>query len=503
MEYFRHQFDKMSIWCQNIAAYFGHQIVMESFIGRAQERQEFAQLLRRKRAALVTCQGRRRIGKSRFIEECAMEATHFLSFSGLAPRAELGKEDQLEAFATSLAAQTKAPKLKLDNWPTAFQLLASQLPRDGSVVVLFDEISWMGLGDADFAGHLKVAWDQYFSKHPGLILVLCGSVSSWIEKNILNNTGFVGRCSWQFRLEPLPLADCSLFWKSKRISVEEKLSLLAITGGVPGYLREVDGARTAVQNIEAMCFHPGGMLFHEFDRIFHDIFSRRAESYREIVRTLIPGPRTLQQISATLGRVRGGTLGDALTDLEQAGFLRRDSAFDLLTGTVQPRETRFRIADNYLRFYLKYVEPVRVRIQKGLYQLSSLEALESWDVMVGLQFENLVLNSLGALLAATGLGRTAILNAGPYLQTKTLRREGCQVDLLIRTRRSLYLFEMKFRKRIEANVVTEVQEKVNRLAVPRGTSIRTGLIYAGELAPAVQEPDAFDFLIPASQLMQG
>lgn len=187
--------------------------------------------------------------------------------------------------------------------------------------------------------------------------------------------------------------------------------------------------------------------------------------------------------------------------MEQAGFLRRDSAFDLVTGAVQPRETRFRIADNYLRFYLKYVEPVRVRVQKGLYQMSSLEALESWDVMVGLQFENLVLNSLGAVLAATGLGRTTVLNAGPYLQTKTQRRPGCQVDLLIRTRRSLYLFEMKFRKRIEASVVTEVQEKVAKLAVPRGTSIRTGLIYAGELAPGVEEPDAFDFLIPASRLM--
>ena len=78
---------------------------MEAFIGRAEERKEFAQLLRRKRAALVTCQGRRRIGKSRLIEECAMDADHFLSFSGLAPRENLGKEEQLEAFSTALAAQ--------------------------------------------------------------------------------------------------------------------------------------------------------------------------------------------------------------------------------------------------------------------------------------------------------------------------------------------------------------------------------------------------------------
>jgi uncharacterized protein len=475
---------------------------MESYIGRAQERLEFAQLLKRKRAALVTCQGRRRIGKSRFIEECAQEADHFLSFSGLAPRENLGREEQLLAFAETLAAQTKAPKLMLDSWPTAFQLLATQLPKDKSVVVLLDEISWMGIGDPDFAGHLKVAWDTYFSKHAGLILVLCGSVSSWIEKNILNNTGFVGRCTWKFRLEPLPLADAVLFWKSKRISLEEKLAVLSVTGGVPGYLREVDATRLAAQNIETLCFHPGGMLFHEFDRIFHDIFTRKAATYREIVRTLVSGPRTLQQISTALARERGGSLSEALADLESAGFLRRDQAFDAATGVIRPRETRFAIADNYLRFYLKYVEPVQHRVKKGLYQLSSLEALEAWETMVGLQFENLIFNSLPAVLAQAGLAKTPILNAGPYVQNQTQRRAGCQIDLLVRTKRCVYVFEIKFRRRIETNVILEMQEKIARLAVPKGTSIRTGLIYAGALAEGIETAEAFDFLIPVASLLK-
>jgi hypothetical protein len=58
---------------------------------------------------------------------------------------------------------------------------------------LLDEISWLGGLDQDFPGHLKMAWDSVFKQHPKLILVLCGSVSAWITKNILNNTGFLGR----------------------------------------------------------------------------------------------------------------------------------------------------------------------------------------------------------------------------------------------------------------------------------------------------------------------
>ena len=207
---------------------------MTSYIGRPDEREEFSRLLQRKTAALVTCQGRRRIGKSRFINECAEEAEHFLGFMGLAPRPELAMEHQLDEFAMQLARQTKAPQVKLENWSVAFQLLASQLPATGSVVVLLDEISWMAIGAPDFAGQLKTAWDLHFSRRPRLMLVLCGSVSSWIEENILNNTGFVGRCSWQFRLGPLPLPECAEFWgkRGNRISTEDKVRLLAVTGGV-------------------------------------------------------------------------------------------------------------------------------------------------------------------------------------------------------------------------------------------------------------------------------
>jgi hypothetical protein len=475
---------------------------MKLFVGREAELEQFQQLLRKKTASLVVCQGRRRIGKSTFFREAAKAVDHFLLFEGLPPRDKLGRTEQLNAFAERLAEQTAVPQVGLASWPQAFQLLATALPATGRSVVLFDEISWMAMGDPDFPGHLKAAWDNLFSRKSGLIVVICGSVSSWIQTNILANTGFVGRCSWTVRLPPLALPACNQFWGKKKISAAEKLKVLAVTGGVPRYLEEIDPGQTAEQNIERLCFRPGGILFEEFGQIFHDIFTRRAEFYREIVTTLVAGSRSVSEIGERLGSQPGGSLSAAMQELELAGFVRREVAFDPGSGKNQPRTLRYRLADNYLRFFLKYVQPVAEQITKGLYQHAGLEALQAWDTVMGLQFENLIVENLPAVLAKTGLSRVAILNAGPFFQAKTLRKEACQVDLMLRSKQGLYVFELKFRGRIDKAVVGEVQEKVARLRIDRSLSVRTGLIYQGELDPAIEESDYFDYLLPFEELLQ-
>ncbi|MFT5467635.1 MAG: AAA+ ATPase superfamily predicted ATPase [Verrucomicrobiales bacterium] len=468
------------------------------FLGRERESHEFQQLLDRTDATLVTCQGRRRIGKSRFIHTCAKKADHFYAFMGLPPREGITKQSQLDAFSEQIADQTKAPRVPLDSWYTAFRLLDSQLPGKGKIVILLDEISWLAIGDPDFSGHLKTAWDTLFSHHSRLMLVLCGSVSSWIEKNVLNNTGFVGRCTWQFKLAPLPLPKCHEFWgrRKSRVSSAEKLRMLAVTGGVPRYLEEIDPKLSAEQNIEKLCFNSSGLLFNEFNQIFHDIFNRKAPAYREIVRALVTGRGSVSKLSKSLKRIRGGTLSSALTELEQSGFIRKDVSFDPETAKPRPRAVRYRLSDNYLRFYLRYIEPVRSQIESGLYQQAPVETFRAWDTIMGLQFENLILENLPAMLAIAGLDKTPMLNAGPFYQAATKRKKGCQIDLMLRSRQSLYIFEIKFRKRIQKSVIGDVQRKVDNLSPSRSLAIRTGLIYEGTLDSEIEKSDYFDYLIP-------
>lgn len=474
------------------------------FIGREQELNDLSRLMRKKSASLVTCRGRRRIGKSTLIREFGKQADRFLILEGLPPRDGLTNRDQLDFFGEQLAAQTNLPRLSPNSWTEALQLLASTL-RDEWTVVLLDEISWMGGYDADFPGYLKVAWDGLFKQHRKLILVLCGSVSAWIDRNILHNTGFVGRDSLDILLGELPLRCCDAFWgrQKQRISSSEKLALLSVTGGVPRYLEEIDPGLSADDNIRHLCFHPGGLLFREFEQIFSDVFGKRATAYSEILQTLVDGSRTLTEISASLGKARSGHMTSYLHDLAAGGFIAREVGFDPRTGNAQ-RIERYRLRDNYARFYLRYVAPLRSRIEKGLMRgpEASLAQLPGWETIAGLQFENLVLGNLPALKSALGLDSTAVLAAAPHQQRATQRREGCQIDLLLLTKHALYVLEIKRRKQIGTSVVEQVEEKIRRLAVTR-RSIRTALVYHGKLAPQLEADAYFDFLIPFDQLLTG
>lgn len=151
---------------------------------------------------------------------------------------------------------------------------------------------------------------------------------------------------------------------------------------------------------------------------------------------------------------------------------------------------------------MKYVAPQEERIRKDLYQRVPLESLEAWDTLMGFQFETLVLDSLSLIIDRLGLKNRAILNAGPYAQRKTQRRQPCQIDLLIRTRQAIYICEMKFRRKITAAVIDEVREKAARLKLPDTLTLRTVLIHSGELDPAIPASDYFDHLIDADDWLR-
>jgi uncharacterized protein len=114
-----------------------------------------------------------------------------------------------------------------------------------------------------------------------------------------------------------------------------------------------------------------------------------------------------------------------------------------------------------------------------------------------------VLGNLDLVLRRIGLTHVPVVNAGPYFQARTARKPGCQIDLLLRTKQSLYVFEVKFRRKIDSSVMAEVSRKIESLDGVAGQSIRRGLIYEGELSPKIEQSDYFDYLVPFGQLLTG
>ena len=471
------------------------------FIGRENELRLLKGLFDLKKATMAVCAGRRRIGKSTLIQQFGRNAKTFLEFQGLPPREGITPRDQLNAFSEQLANQTGLPKLNLDSWYQAFTLLNS-IVKNEKTVILLDEISWMAIRDKDFAGQLKIAWDTQFKRNTKLILVLCGSVSSWIDENILNSAGFVGRISLKLTPEELSLFHCNMFWgkHAGRVAAIEKLKLLAVTGGVPRYLEEINPKLSAEENVKQICFSKEGFLFSEFDQIFRDIFSKRATTYKKIVFTLVQGSKSLSNVADLLKRDRGGDLSRYLEDLAASGFITKDAVFDPDKKRAS-KLAKYRLKDNYIRFYLRYIEPIKDKIEKGLFRDFAIEGLSEWETIIGLQFENLVLNNIRSVCALLAINMNSVRSAAPYFQRTTQRKKACQIDLLIETKHTLYVCEIKFRKTIPKTIIGEVQEKINRLKSLKRYTVRPVLIYGGELAPGIEEEDYFDRIINFDTLL--
>jgi hypothetical protein len=335
-------------------------------------------------------------------------------------------------------------------------------------------------------------------------MALCGSISSWIEENILSSTGFVGRITIDLVLEELPLNACNAFWhpKEKLISAYEKFKLLSITGGVPRYLEEITPDLPAENNIQNLCFTRGGLLVREFDEIFSDLFSRRSASYKEIVMCLADGPKELLEICKKLKQTRGGVRSKYLDDLLKAGFIQRDFSWRLQDGK-ESKTSRFRLSDNYLRFYLKYISRNRSKIRKGDLTPSLLANFPGWEGIMGLQFENLVVHNRKIVLKLIGVPPEEVVMDGPFFQRLTRKLSRCQIDYMVQTRfHTLYICEIKFSKDpIGKKVIEEMKEKIRRLKLPKRFSIRPILIHVNGVESALLDEGYFDKVIDFGQFL--
>lgn len=475
---------------------------MKEFFGREDLLDSLKSLWDKRVSSLVTCRGRRRIGKSTLIEEFARQSgARFIKIEGLRPKAKLTNRDQLRFFISQLALQSDCTRDEPADWLSAFARLNSVLT-NRKTVVLLDEVSWMGYFDPTFPEVLKVAWDNMFSRRSRLVLVACGSVSMWIKRNLVDNGAFAGRRSYDFVVPELPLKECVKFW-GRRMSHEdltEVLDVLSVTGGVPKYLEEVKSVLSASENIRRMAFIPKSVLASDFEEMFRDVMTGDSSSRVGILRALLKGPLNVSELAAKLGKERNGHLSDSLEELLEAGFVGLDEGVNPETGKPV-QETRYRLRDNYARFYLKYIEPKLPIIQRGGYAFTSLEQLPEWDIVKGLAFENLVVNNFRELLPRLGLDRSLVVSAAPFRKGSAERGTGVQVDLLLQTNRSVYIVEAKRRNEIKHSVIDEVDEKVSRIKHRRGVAFKTALVYDGGLAPTIEADGYFDAIVDIREIM--
>ena len=471
------------------------------FVGRAEALAELKRLDESIGASLIVIRGRRRIGKSRLVEKYA-EHKAFIKFSGLAPEEGVTAKHQRENFAYQFQEQFHSHLPSSDDWNHLFSALANQI-NDQPLVLLFDEITWMADNDPTFLPKLKNFWDDHAKQNPNLLFVLCSSISSWVDENILASKAFYGRVRGQITLEELSLSESKelLTQLNIRCSSLETFYILSITGGVPWYMELFSHQQSVLENIKRLCFEKEGPLTREFSRIFGDLFGRRETIYQHIVFALSEQRLSQSLLATKLNYSNSKRLGVYLNDLKTAGFLKKDVTWSVKTGKTS-KIAQWRLSDNYLRFYLKYIQPNMDKIENNR-GASIYDSLNNFSGIMGLQFENLVLNNTPLLINALGIHESEIVFDNTYFQKKTATLTGCQIDYMIQTKlNTLFVFEIKFSKRaISSSVIQEVQEKIKRIKKPKSFTCVPVLVHANGITEELEDNGFFYRIINFSDYL--
>ena len=411
------------------------------FIGREKEKETLQRTLESQESEMVAVIGRRRVGKTFLVREAYGELLD-LEITGLQ---NTGMKEQIQNFILSLKKRFEAFNFSspVKNWLEAFRLLADCIDseeKEGKRVVFLDELPWFSSHKSGFITALGWFWNSYATRRRDIVLVICGSAASWMIQKIINDRGGLhNRVTKRVFLAPFTLHETEAFLKSRNVNLDryQIAQLYMAVGGIPHYLKEVRGGRTAAQNIQAICLQPTGLLFKEFDRLYPALFES-PEQHIAIVRALAGTAKGLsrREIIEKINRSDGGTVSRFIEELVVSGFVSQYISFE-----DKKKEQYYRLTDEYSLLYLKFMENMENSDEDAWVKMSETAAYKIWS---GYAFENLCLKHIAPIKKALGISGIFSTSSGFYKPGKK-GEPGLQIDLLIdRNDKVINLCEMKF-----------------------------------------------------------
>lgn len=355
------------------------------------------------------------------------------------------KEQQLRNFSYCMKEAlnvNELPPIPKD-WLAAFHELKLFLEtiekKEKRKVIFIDELPWMASGKSDFLTGFSYFWNSYAAK-ANIVVIICGSATAWMIQKIINNKGGLhNRVTKTIHLQPFTLQETEAFFNAKQIQFERyQLLLLYMTmGGIPYYLAQVIGGKSAAQNIDEICFKTQGLLRTEFDNLYSALFNN-PDRYEAIIYALSSTWKGINRTDIiTKAKIKdGGGLTSMLKELELSGFISSYIPFG-----KKKKDMLFRLTDCYSLFYLKFIKDIPTN---ETISWQSVSQTQNWIAWSGYAFENICLLHIDNIKQALGIAGVNT-NQYSFLAKPTEEMEGAQIDLLIdRQDNVICLCEVKF-----------------------------------------------------------
>jgi AAA+ ATPase superfamily predicted ATPase len=425
-----------------------------NIVGRKDEQRTIGDCYDDDRPHFLVIYGRRRVGKTYLVREF-FDDRFFFSYTGIA---NANKEKQLRGFNQALKRYANRPVEPATDWFEAFRKLfrlIEESPSEGKKVIFLDELPWMDNHKSGFLSAFEYFWNAWASARPDVLLIVCGSATSWITKNIFRNRGgLYNRVTRQIWLRPFTLRECEdyLIFRNVSMSRFQILESYMIFGGVPYYLSMFRGDKSLAQNVDDLCFGRNAALTGEYQALFSTLFNR-PDGYIAVVEALAKKSRglTRSEIAEALGRKSGGSLAKTLEELERCDFIRKYHSFG-----KKNRDALFQLSDPFVLFYHRYLQDNKNDDPHFWTHASSTGERNAWS---GYAFEQTCLHHLRQIKHALGI--SGILTYTSSWRS-TASEPNVQIDLVIeRADGIVNLCEIKF-SRSAYTVTREYDEKLRR-----------------------------------------
>ncbi len=426
-------------------------------IGRAKEQQELINLLTAGEPQFCAVYGRRRVGKTYLIRETFSHKFTF-QHTGLA---NAGKGDQLREFRESLRLAGMKKVSIPHTWYEAFHLLEeylSSLPK-GKKLIFIDELSWMDTPHSNFISALEHFWNGWVTarKEKDIILIVCGSATSWIINKVINNHGGLhNRITKKIYLQPFTLRECEEYSRGLHLQLGRKeiAELYMVLGGVPYYWSFLRKDESATQAVDRLFFAEDAPLGNEFNSLYASLY-KNAEPHIAIINALSAKKSGMQrnEILRVTKMSDNSTFGKALEELEQCSFIRRYYSIG-----KKERNAVYQLMDNLTLFHNQFI---KTNVRHDVRFWSHSRGTSLYHTWSGLAFERLVLWHLPQVTKALGINGIAT-SAHSWSQKGDDSMEGAQIDLLIdRNDNTINICEIKYAKE-EYRISKEENERMLR-----------------------------------------
>ena len=420
---------------------------MCTIIGRKQEIAELNRRYESGRAEFIAVYGRRRVGKTFLINEVFRDNMVF-RHTGLSPydrKRKVSLKDQLQNFHFSLIRHGLETGSAPKSWMEAFFMLEQLLERldNGTRQVVFiDEVPWMDSPRSGFLTALEAFWNGWGNSRHNLCFVVCGSATSWMLDNLINNKGgLYGRLTCEIKLSPFTLLECEQFFENRKIDLSRYNIIQAymILGGIPFYLDCFNPSLSLAQNIDTLFFNSKAKLGDEFERLFTSIFDNADGSERTRL-TDFHSKRhagfTRDEIALRTGINPNGDFTKMLKALIASDFITKYQPWG-----VSGMPEYYKLSDCFCWFWLHFKE--QKSINESDYWLHHMKESEiaSWR---GVAFEEVCLQHIQQIKQSLQIAGVASQESSLVIRGNN-DADGMQIDLLIdRADDVVNVCEMKF-----------------------------------------------------------